>query len=236
MIAVVDDEESVRKAVVRVLQAAGFAARAFASGTEFLESWHFDRPDCLVLDLQMPGLSGTEVQRSLRTAGREFSDRHHHRARLAESARGVHECRRRRVSVQAARYSSPGERRIAGYASDSIARCLCSAAKLRPTALHRAPQFVDERDRQRHSDLPGSAGRRSCLEVPNECLREPGWQGRSQQRCYGSDQPRLMLSAIAASFTTTPYINGFASPSVRDPSGRPVTSGVTTRSFASRNP
>ena len=72
MIAVVDDEESVRKAVVRVLQAAGFAARAFASGTEFLESWHFDRPDCLVLDLQMPGLSGTEVQRSLIMAGASF--------------------------------------------------------------------------------------------------------------------------------------------------------------------
>ncbi len=72
MIAVVDDEESVRKAVVRVLQAAGFAARAFASGAEFLESWHFDRPDCLVLDLQMPGLSGTEVQQSLRTAGASF--------------------------------------------------------------------------------------------------------------------------------------------------------------------
>ena len=72
VIAVVDDEESVRKAVVRVLQAAGFAARAFASGAEFLESWHFDRPDCLVLDLQMPGLSGTEVQRSLVMAGASF--------------------------------------------------------------------------------------------------------------------------------------------------------------------
>ena len=72
MIAVVDDEESVRKAVVRVLQAAGFAARAFGSGTEFLESWHFDRPDCLILDLQMPGLSGTEVQRSLMMAGATF--------------------------------------------------------------------------------------------------------------------------------------------------------------------
>ncbi len=72
MIAVIDDEESVRKALVRVLQAAGFAARAFASGAEFLNSWHFDRPDCLVLDLQMPGLSGMEVQQSLRMAGASF--------------------------------------------------------------------------------------------------------------------------------------------------------------------
>jgi FixJ family two-component response regulator len=72
VIAVVDDEESVRKAVVRVLQAADFDARAFESGTEFLEEWHFDRPDCLVLDLQMPGLSGREVQESLRMAGAQF--------------------------------------------------------------------------------------------------------------------------------------------------------------------
>jgi FixJ family two-component response regulator len=72
LIAIVDDEESVRKALVRVLRAAGFTARGYPSGEEFLDSWHFDRPDCLVLDLQMPGLSGTEVQRSLNTAGARF--------------------------------------------------------------------------------------------------------------------------------------------------------------------
>jgi FixJ family two-component response regulator len=72
VIAVVDDEESVRKAVVRVLRAAGFAAHGFASGDAFLKSWHFDRPDCLVLDLQMPDVSGTEVQRALNTAGANF--------------------------------------------------------------------------------------------------------------------------------------------------------------------
>jgi FixJ family two-component response regulator len=72
VIAVVDDEDSVRKAVLRVLRAAGFCARGFASGAEFLNSWHFDRPDCLVLDLQMPGLSGMEVQKSLVSAGAQF--------------------------------------------------------------------------------------------------------------------------------------------------------------------
>jgi len=72
VIAVVDDEESVRKAVVRVLQAAGFPARGFSSGEEFLKSWHFDRPDCLILDLQMSGLSGTEVQQALNMAGASF--------------------------------------------------------------------------------------------------------------------------------------------------------------------
>lgn len=72
MIAVVDDDESVRKAVVRVLQAEGFNARAFGSGEEFLQSWRIERPDCLILDLQMPDLSGTEVQQALRAAGANF--------------------------------------------------------------------------------------------------------------------------------------------------------------------
>jgi FixJ family two-component response regulator len=72
VIAVVDNEESVRKAVVRVLQAAGLPARAFASGAEFLNAWHFDPPACLVLDWQMPGLSGMEVLQSLRMAGALF--------------------------------------------------------------------------------------------------------------------------------------------------------------------
>jgi FixJ family two-component response regulator len=72
VIAVVDDEVSVRKAVVRLLHAAGFAARGFASAHEFLDSWHFNRPDCLLLDLQMPDLSGVEVQRALKVAGAQF--------------------------------------------------------------------------------------------------------------------------------------------------------------------
>jgi FixJ family two-component response regulator len=72
VIAVLDDEESVRRAVVRVLRAAGFPARGFASGGEFQKSWHFDRPDCLLLDLQMPDVSGAEIQQALNTAGARF--------------------------------------------------------------------------------------------------------------------------------------------------------------------
>ncbi len=69
MIAVVDDEESVRKAMVRLLQAAGHSARGFASGSDFLQHWLDDRPECLLLDLQMPGISGTEVLRALNRLG-----------------------------------------------------------------------------------------------------------------------------------------------------------------------
>jgi FixJ family two-component response regulator len=72
VITVVDDEVSVCKAVVRVLQAVGLAARWFSSGDEFLGSWHFDRPACLLLDLHMPVLSGQEVWQALDLAGADF--------------------------------------------------------------------------------------------------------------------------------------------------------------------
>ena len=69
MIAVVDDDVLVCKALVGLLRARGFPARGFASGQEFLESWLTERPDCLVLDLQMPGMSGVEVLSALKSAG-----------------------------------------------------------------------------------------------------------------------------------------------------------------------
>jgi FixJ family two-component response regulator len=68
VIAVVDDDDQVRKAVVRLLCAAGLPARGYGSGSEFLRSWLTERPDCVVLDLQMPGLSGLEVLRALDNA------------------------------------------------------------------------------------------------------------------------------------------------------------------------
>jgi FixJ family two-component response regulator len=72
MIAVVDDDESVRKSLIRVLTAAGFPAQGFASGETFLESWKLDPPECLLLDVQMPGLTGPEVQDVLHSAGVNF--------------------------------------------------------------------------------------------------------------------------------------------------------------------
>jgi FixJ family two-component response regulator len=63
VIAVVDDEKSIRKALLRLLRAAGRDARAYASGKEFLDTLSFIRYDCLVLDLHMPGLTGFDVLR-----------------------------------------------------------------------------------------------------------------------------------------------------------------------------
>ena len=64
-VAVVDDEPSVRAALVRLLRASELDCEAFASGQEFLDSLPGRRPDCLILDLQMAGLSGRDVQRQL---------------------------------------------------------------------------------------------------------------------------------------------------------------------------
>ncbi len=68
-IAVVDDDESVRKAMCRLLRTAGFGSRGFAGGQEFLEAWLMEPPDCVVLDLQMPGMSGIEVLNRLAGSG-----------------------------------------------------------------------------------------------------------------------------------------------------------------------
>jgi FixJ family two-component response regulator len=69
MIAVVDDEESVRKSLRRLLSACDLDSVVFASGREFLDSLPALRPDCLILDVQMPGLSGVDVQRHLAARG-----------------------------------------------------------------------------------------------------------------------------------------------------------------------
>jgi FixJ family two-component response regulator len=68
LIAVVDDEESVRRALARMLTASQLDVEVFGSGQEFLDSLRTRRPDCVVLDYQMPGLTGRDVQRQLAAA------------------------------------------------------------------------------------------------------------------------------------------------------------------------
>ena len=64
-IAVVDDEEPVRKALMRLMRSAGLSVETFGSGAEFLKSVDIRLPDCAVLDLHMPQMDGFSVQVSL---------------------------------------------------------------------------------------------------------------------------------------------------------------------------
>jgi FixJ family two-component response regulator len=62
LIAIVDDEESVRRALQRLMLSAGFDVHSFATGADFLDSLRDKAPDCVVLDLHMPRVSGFDVQ------------------------------------------------------------------------------------------------------------------------------------------------------------------------------
>lgn len=65
VIAIVDDDASVRRSLLRVVLSAGYEAVAFASAREFLEWLSVGRADCLVLDVHMGGTSGFELQERL---------------------------------------------------------------------------------------------------------------------------------------------------------------------------
>ncbi|HEX6690119.1 MAG TPA: response regulator [Burkholderiales bacterium] len=64
-VAIVDDEEPVRKALRRLLRAAGLQAESYAGGQELLDAAAERAPDCVVLDLHMPGMSGLQLMRRL---------------------------------------------------------------------------------------------------------------------------------------------------------------------------
>ena len=64
-IAIVDDEQLVRRALVRLLRASRIDAEAFPTGEAFLDSLRVREPDCLLLDLQMTGFTGRDLQRLL---------------------------------------------------------------------------------------------------------------------------------------------------------------------------
>lgn len=66
---VVDDDPSVRRALERVLQAAGLEVSTHATAQDYLDRYDPDSPGCVVLDLAMPGLSGLELQDALLARG-----------------------------------------------------------------------------------------------------------------------------------------------------------------------
>jgi FixJ family two-component response regulator len=69
IVGIVDDDSSVRKALTRLMRSAGLDVATFASGAEFLEFVQTGEPDCVVLDLHMPGINGFDVLAELAAAG-----------------------------------------------------------------------------------------------------------------------------------------------------------------------
>lgn len=64
-LSVVDDDDSVRTSLKRLLKALGFSVQTFKSAEDFLDSGLAQRPDLLVLDVRMTGMSGLQLQRTL---------------------------------------------------------------------------------------------------------------------------------------------------------------------------
>ena len=69
MISIVDDDESLREAMKSLVRSIGYRAAAFGSAEEFLDSGRVGDTSCLITDIQMPGLSGLELQARLTAEG-----------------------------------------------------------------------------------------------------------------------------------------------------------------------
>jgi len=72
LVAVVDDDESVRESLPDLIREFGFAARAFSSAREYLSSDSFGETKCLILDILMPGMTGIDLQRELKVRGQQI--------------------------------------------------------------------------------------------------------------------------------------------------------------------
>ena len=69
IVRIVDDDVSFLRSIARMLRASGFMVKTFSSAVEFLARPELDAPGCVLVDLQMPGLSGLDLQEALAKAG-----------------------------------------------------------------------------------------------------------------------------------------------------------------------
>jgi FixJ family two-component response regulator len=69
LISIVDDDEEMREATKGLIRSLGYQVATFASAEEFLQSDSLDSTSCLIADVQMPGLSGIDLQRDLIARG-----------------------------------------------------------------------------------------------------------------------------------------------------------------------
>ena len=71
VISVIDDDPSMSRMLQRVIVAAGFEVVRFTSAEDFLNSVAIDDSACLILDVNLPGMSGMDLQRHLNASGRQ---------------------------------------------------------------------------------------------------------------------------------------------------------------------
>jgi FixJ family two-component response regulator len=69
---VVDDDESIRRALKRLLRSAGYHAVTFNSAEEFMEATYWRGEGCLVLDIRLPGMTGLDLQEKLVSLGAKY--------------------------------------------------------------------------------------------------------------------------------------------------------------------
>jgi FixJ family two-component response regulator len=69
VITIVDDDESVRQALMGLMRALGFTSEAYACAQDFLKSGRVQRTSCLIADLRMPGMSGLQLHHRLVASG-----------------------------------------------------------------------------------------------------------------------------------------------------------------------
>ena len=101
VVSVVDDDESLRRALRNLLRSVGFGVETFASAEEFLRSAQRENTGCLVLDLRMTGMSGLDLLRHL--AVRDSPIRV-----VILTAHGDEETRRRSLQADAAAFRGAG--------------------------------------------------------------------------------------------------------------------------------
>jgi FixJ family two-component response regulator len=72
VIAIVDDDEGVRASLASLVRSVGYEAQAYESGIDFLRQAPGEDPACMIADVQMPVITGDELQAQLVAAGRHF--------------------------------------------------------------------------------------------------------------------------------------------------------------------
>ena len=70
---VVEDDESIRRAIDRLLRSVGYHAMTFASAEDFLDSTAGAGEGCLILDIRLPGMTGLDLQEKLASSGSKYS-------------------------------------------------------------------------------------------------------------------------------------------------------------------